>query len=252
MLRSLLPVLLFTFGTIGSISATADGLRVGLSPDYPPLVYRQDGNIVGIEADNVAAVSKIIGQKMTLVEMPFEKLLPALQAGEIDVVMSGLSITAERREQVTFTDPYMGIGQMAIMHRDKVARFSQPRAIYRENVRIGVEPGTTGAFFVEDKIKDAQVKFFSNPAAAFAGLRNDEIDLYIHDAPTSWQLATSTENSDLISQYSMLTDEALAWAVRKDDHGLVSELNKALVTMKGNGTLRIILNRWIPVTIEVN
>ncbi|RLA40563.1 MAG: amino acid ABC transporter substrate-binding protein, partial [Gammaproteobacteria bacterium] len=47
MLRSLLPVLLFTFGTIGSISATADGLRVGLSPDYPPLVYRQDGNIVG-------------------------------------------------------------------------------------------------------------------------------------------------------------------------------------------------------------
>jgi ABC-type amino acid transport substrate-binding protein len=43
----------------------------------------------------------------------------------------------------------------------------------------------------------------------------------------------------------------LAWAVRKDDVGLAGELNSALATMKGNGTLRYILNRWIPVTVEV-
>ena len=248
MFRNLVLVLVFT---LGAINVMADGLRVGLSADYPPLVYKREGQIVGIEADNTRAVGKIIGQQMVLVEMPFEKLLPALEAGEIDVIMSGLSVTDERGERVTFTDAYMEMGQMAIMHKDKVAQFAQPWSVYREGVRIGVEPGTTGAAFAEGELKDAQVAFFADAEAAFAGLRNNEIDLYIHDAPTSWQLATSTQNSDLISLYSPLTDEKLAWAVRKGDDALAAELNRALAKMKSKGTLRYILNRWIPVTVEV-
>jgi len=73
----------------------------------------------------------------------------------------------------------------------------------------------------------------------------------VHDAPTSWQLATTGENRDLISLYTPLTNEQLAWAVRKDDQRLADSLNAALRTMKGNGSLRYILNRWIPVTVEV-
>ena len=165
--------------------------------------------------------------------------------------MSGLSVTAERSERVTFVDPFMQIGQMAIMHRDKVARFAQPWSVYREGVRIGVEPGTTGAEFVASKVTEAQVSFYADPAAAFVGLRNDEIDLYIHDAPTSWLLAATPDNRDLISLYHPLTEEQLAWAVRKDDERLAQTLNAALRTLKGNGALGYIRNRWIPVTIEV-
>jgi len=248
MLRNLLFLLIVTFGATNALAAE---LRVGLSPDNQPLVFKQDGRVVGIEADNAKTVGELIGQSMTLVEMPFDKLIPALQAGEIDVIMSGISVTAERSKSVTFTEPYMKMGQMAIMHRDKVAEFAQPWAVYREGVRIGVEPGTTGAAFAETELKDAQIKFFADASAAFAGLRSNEIDLYVHDAPTSWQLATSSENNDLISLYSPLTDEMLAWAVRKDDDGLAGELNTALAKMKANGTLRYILNRWIPVTVEV-
>lgn len=248
MLRILLLVVPLFFVASQSV---ADALRVGMSPDYPPLVFKQDEHVVGIEADNARAVGEIVGRGMTLVEMPFAKLIPALQAGEIDVIMSGMSVTAQRSQLVSFTEAYMRMGQMAIMHRDKVGRFAQPWAVYREGVRIGVEPDTTGAAFAQAELKDAQISFYADPAAAFIGLRGDEIDLYIHDAPTSWQLATSQENSDLISLYSPLTDENLAWAVRKDDDALLAEFNRALGLMKSNGTLRYILNRWIPVTVEV-
>jgi ABC-type amino acid transport substrate-binding protein len=248
MFRKVLFSVLFA---LCATSATAAGLKVGVSGDYPPLIYKQEGRLVGIEADNAKAVGDIIGQPMTLVEMPFEKLIPALQAGEIDVIMTGMSITPERAEQVIFTESYMEIGQMAIMSTDKVAQYSMPWSIYREGVRIGVEPGTTGAKFVESKLADAKVSFFADPTAAFAGLRNDEIDLYIHDAPTSWQLATTPDNGDLISMYKPLTQEQLAWAVRKGDEPLAASLNSALRTLKGNGALRYILNRWIPVTVEV-
>lgn len=244
-LAVLLTMLVFTS------AQAAEVLKVGLSADYPPLHFRQDGRIHGIEADSATAVGKILGRKVQYVELPFGDLIPALQGGKIDVIMSGMSVTAQRSEQVLFTDAYLRVGQMSIMHKDKVGSFSQPWAVYREGVRIGVEPDTTGASFAARELKDAVVKFYANPDAAFQGLRSDEIDLYIHDAPTSWQLANSTENQDLISLYAPLTEEMLAWAVQKDNEYLAEQLNRALAMMKSNGSLQYILNRWIPVTIEV-
>jgi polar amino acid transport system substrate-binding protein len=248
MFRRLFLTLMFFLSTT---AAAAQPLTVGVSPDYPPLAYLAEGQVVGIEADNARAVSEILGRPMKMVQMPFKDLMPALEAGKIDVIMSGMSVTDARAQRVMFTDPYMRMGQMAIMHRDKVARFAQPWSVYRQGVRIGVEPGTTGAEFAANELKEARVSFYTDAAAAFEGLRKDEIDLYIHDAPTSWQLATTSENDDLISLYSPLTDETLAWAVRKDDGALAAELNRALRLMKGNGTMRYILNRHIPVTVEV-
>ncbi|WP_187276508.1 transporter substrate-binding domain-containing protein [Parahaliea maris] len=229
----------------------AETLRVGLSPDYAPLAYRQDGRIVGIEPDNALAVGKILGREVQLVPMPFDALLPALERGEVDVLMSGLSVTAERSARVTFTEPYMRVGQMAIMYQDKIARFSQPWAIYREGVRVGVEPETTGAAFAARELPDAEVSLFANPDQAFKALREDRIDLYVHDAPTSWQLANDSANGDLISTYAPLTEEMLAWAVRQGDLALKSELERALNLMRSNGTLSYIQSRWIPVQVEV-
>ena len=249
MTRSLLLSIFLLIGAGGALAAEA--LRVGFSPDYPPLVYKQDGRVVGIEADNARAVGEILARPITLVELPFEQLIPALVAGRIDVIMSGLSATAQRSKQVAFTDAYMRVGQMAILHKDKVARFAQPWSIYREGVRVGVERGTTGDAFAQRELKDAKISYYDDSAAAFEGLRRDEIDLYVHDAPTSWQLAQSMENDDLISLYAPLTEEMLAWAVRLEDAALAAELNQALALMKSNGTLQYILNRWIPVKIEV-
>lgn len=250
MIRKSLWVLLLLLAS--SVAIAAPSMRVGVSGDYPPLVFQKEGQVVGIEADNARAVGEIIGRKIDFSVLPFDRLIPALLAGEIDVIMSGLSVTAARSEQVTFTDSFMLVGQMAILHRDKIARFAQPWSIYRPGVRIGVEPGTTGAAYAARQLKEAEIVQFKDSAAAFAGLRTDQIDLYIHDAPTSWQLATTRENRDLISLYSPMTEEMLAWAVRPGNDILAGELNRALSVMKANGTLQYILNRWIPVRVEVH
>ncbi len=249
MIRNVLLALCLALWAASAMSAGA--LKVGMSADYPPLHFREDGKLHGIEVDNVRTVSEILSRPMRIEVIPFDELIPALEQGRIDVIMSGFSVTAERSQRVQFTDAYLRVGQMAIMHKDKVGRFSQPWAVYREGVRIGVEPGTTGAAFAERELADAVVHAYPDPGAAFDGLRKNEIDLYIHDAPTSWQLANSLENDDLISLYAPLTEEMLAWAVRKDDAALAADLNRALALMQSNGSLQYILNRWIPVTVEV-
>ena len=247
MIRSLLLATLLLLPLV----AHTQVLKVGLSPDYPPLQYKQDGRIVGVEPDNARAVAKILGRELAIFEYPFDELIPALEQGRIDVIMSGFSITAERSQRVAFAEPYLQVGQMAILHKNRIGSFAQPWAIYNEGVRVGVEPGTTGAAFAERELTDAVVSYFADPPAAFAGLRENKIDLYIHDAPTAWQLANSMDTDDLISTYKPLSTEYLAWAVRRDDDELVADLNRALREMRSSGTLQYIINRWIPVQIQV-
>lgn len=245
--RFLLALLLFTLPhTV--MGAT---LRVGMSVDYPPLTYKQEGRVVGLEADNARAVAELLGRQLELVELPFAELIPALEQGRIDVIMSGLSVTAERAERVVFTEPYLDIGQMGITLTEKAGAFLQPWSVYREGLRVGVESGTKGADYVTRELTDAVVVAFADPQAAFAGLRRGDIDLFIHDAPTSWRLATSGDDGDLISLYHPLTQEQLAWAVARSNNGLLVRLNRALAQLRANGTLAYILNRWIPVTVEV-
>ena len=250
MLNQMLKVLLML--CICSAAVAAPALRVGMSADYPPLHYQHEKRIVGVEPDNAMAVGKILGRELDIVVLEFNQLIPALAAGKIDVIMSGMSVTASRSEQVMFTDPYLRIGQMAIMLIDNVGKYSQPWSIYTEGIRVGVEPGTTGEAFALRDLKDAQLQRYDNSEEAFKALRSNRIDLYVHDAPTSWQLANSGENGDLISLYNPLTQEQLAWAVRLGNHDLLLELNGALRTMRSSGTLSYILNRWIPVQVEVH
>jgi polar amino acid transport system substrate-binding protein len=229
----------------------ADTLRVGLSADYPPLHFKQGNEVVGVEPDNARAVADLLSRPLSIFVYSFEELLKALQQGRIDVIMSGISITESRSQQVLFTDPFLRIGQMAILHKDKLGSFSQPWAIYRKGARIGVEPHTTGAAFAQSKLPDAVIVNVADPETGFEALRSNAIDLYIHDAPTSWRLANSSDTSDLISLYRALTEEDLAWAVKKGNSELASELNNALQTMRENGLLNSILTRWIPVRVEV-
>ena len=133
----------------------AEPLRVALSPDYPPLAFKEDGKLVGIEVTNAREVAKILGRDLQFVEMPMQEFIPALKAGRVDVVMSGFSATPERQTQVAFAQAFMEIGQMAIIRVDDAGRFAQPRALYRPGVRIGVEPDTTGDAYARENFGQA-------------------------------------------------------------------------------------------------
>lgn len=233
-----------------SLASAAELLRVGVSGDSPPLHFKYEGNMSGVEVDFARSVGELLGRRIELVQLEPAALIPSLQSGDIDVIMSGMRVTQQRSEQVRFTDSYLQVGQMAIMHKAKAGRFSQPWAVYREGIRVGVELDSAGAEFAERELKDAEVVYFADPAAGFEGLRSNTIDLYVHEASTSWQLAKTLENDDLISLYAPLTDEALAWAVQSDNVLLANELNRALELLKSTGSLQYILNRWIPVAVE--
>ncbi len=237
-----------------SICATlslAEPLRVALSPDYMPLAFKQDGKLRGIEVDNAREVGMILDRPVEYVEMGSTEYIDALNSGKVDVVMGGYSITPERSAEVDFVRPFMQIGQMGIILAERAGALAYPRALFQKGVKIAVEPGTTGQTYVQANYPLAELRLYNSPDEAFKALRGRQVDVYIHDAPTSWNLASARDNQDLLSLYRPLTREELAWAVKKGNSALLQQLNDALSELESNGRLSAIQNYYIPVTVQV-
>jgi polar amino acid transport system substrate-binding protein len=104
-------------------------LRVGVSPDAPPIAFRREGRIVGIEPDLGQALVDHFRRPLVLVAMDWESLIPALLDGRIDAIMSGMTVTPAREVRVAFSDPYMRSGLAAATRRGDLPKYKSRDAI---------------------------------------------------------------------------------------------------------------------------
>lgn len=246
----LLGLLLGGFGCASGRLLQAE-LRVGVAPDDPPIVFEHEGEIVGIEADLAHAVAARIGRRVEFKRIPQPDLLTALEAGEVDVVMSGLAITEARQQRVLFTAPYMEVGQLTLIRASDIGRFGRIQSLRRSGARVGYERGTGGEQYVAEQLTRSMAFAFDDIEEGIRSLRAGRIDFLIHDAPNIWRLAGDPAHRDLVGLYRPLTQEQIAWAVRKDDRQLHALLDATLSHWRREGLIEPILNRWIPVRIRV-
>lgn len=224
-------------------------LRVGIAPVYPPLAFKDHGELKGVEVDFAHLLAPDLKIKVTLVELTWDELIPALVDGRIDAIMSGMSITEERSKLVTFTHPYLRVGQMALIRRADYNRFRDYATMNLSATRVGFHNDTTGERYVRRKLSHATLRGFDSPDAGVAALRAGEIDVFIHDAPTIWRVTGGFEQKEtqLMGRYRMLTEEYLAWAVRKGDEPLRERLNSTLLHWQNTDQVESELDKWIPV-----
>ncbi len=246
--RGIVPGLLALVASSGI--ASAGTLRVGLSESYPPLAFTRDGAPAGVEVDLAALVGRELGEEVVLVPMKFPELIPALVAGKVDVVMSGLSVTEERAKVVRFTEPYLRVGQMALIRADDLERSAAPDEMGAPTSRVGVKRGTTGEGWARRNLPKAQVIDYDTVEAGVEALCEDKVDYFVHDAPTVWRYTgrLTTRDDRVAGIYRPLTEEYLAWAVRKDDEARAARLDGALAALRASGELQGVLDQWIPVT----
>jgi ABC-type amino acid transport substrate-binding protein len=232
-------------------------LRVGVTANYPPLVAKETGvakgasKLVGIEIDLANELAKGLHKRVEFVETPWEQLIPALVAGDIDIIMSGMSITAGRKQKISFSEPYLRIGQMAITRISEIQKLGSLSALLNAPITVGFESGTTGESFVRANMQMAKPQPLASVDAAIAALRRHEIDAFVHDAPTAWRIGSDSAYQDLIGLYWPLTEEYLGWGVRISDQALRTALDAQLAAMEKDGRLTAITRKWIKVRVEV-
>jgi polar amino acid transport system substrate-binding protein len=215
-----------------------------------PLAFKDPTfGIVGIEVDFANQLGKELGKNIVFVETPFSELIDALVADKVDIIMSGMSITRERAERVNFSDPYVTIGQMALVRAKDSAKFRHVQSFSRVTSKVGFVRTTTGEVAAKAFFGSAILVPQSTVNDGVAALRKGEIDVFLHDAPTVWRIAGNPNEKELTGLYWLLTKEPLAWAVRKSDEPLRFALNRQLGQWQASGFTKQILSRWVPIRI---
>lgn len=225
-------------------------LRVGVSPDAPPLIYKEDEVITGLEADMAVALGAHLGRKAVLVEVAWEDQIPALLDDRTDIIMSGMSITPARQYQIAFAKPYFKSGLMILTKNlPKYTFITNIETILVQSVtwRMGVVEGTTGESFIQRKSIGAKsIKSFSNQEKALDALVAGHIDVFIHDAPIVIMMAAQHQAAGVKLLPVMLNEEFLAWGLRREDTELIAAVNAFIDQSKQDGTLQTTVKRWIP------
>jgi ABC-type amino acid transport substrate-binding protein len=220
-------------------------LRVGIAPNYPPIAYKEQGRLTGLEVAFASELDTELGRRVELVELGWEDLIPALEAEKIDVIMSGMSITETRARRVRFVSPYVRVGQMAIIRKVDRLQLGSPTLLTMTDRRVGFVAGTTGAAYVQENLPKAKYVPLGSTDEALQALREGEIDAFVHDAVTAWRVGQNEANDTLTSSFSPLTEEYLAWAVRRTDDALHRDLEAVLARWKRSGRLQALFDKWL-------
>jgi ABC-type amino acid transport substrate-binding protein len=220
-------------------------LRVGVSPDAPPIAFIRDGRIVGIEPDLGQALVDHFRRPLVLVTMDWESLIPALLDGRIDAIMSGMTITPAREVRVAFADPYMRSGLVAATRRGEASKYATRDAIVRSAANVGVRGGSTAESWARSNLSFATVASYPSIRDAARELSQGRLDLIVSDLPQlAWAVSEYSGNLQVVRV--RLTQEDIAWAFRPQDARLRDAANAALARWRQDGRLRGILQRWIP------
>mgnify|MGYP003419014191 FL=1 len=228
----LLTVLVLSAGCT-STPSQAKTYVVGIDAEYPPYSYIDpDGNVTGFDVESMRWIADKGGFNVTFQPTAWDGIIPALQAGKIDIIYSGMTITDERKEKVSFSIPYLKINQSVAVHKEgnyTMDDFMAGRLI------IGAQRGTTGAIWVEENLIETRkmpaenLKVYDNFPLVVTDLAFKRIDAAIYDRPPL--LDAIADKPLVIIDPQIDTHEEYGVAVRKDDTLMLDAINKGLSSL---------------------
>jgi polar amino acid transport system substrate-binding protein len=205
---------------------------VGIDAEYPPYSYIDpSGNAVGFDVDSMKWIAEDQGFEVEFQPTAWDGIIPALQAKKIDLIYSGMTITEERKEMVSFSNPYWKVNQAVAIHDE--TEFTMEEFTAGEIV-IGAQRGTTGAFWVEENLieaglmeQDALIRYDNFPLVV-TDLQNQRIDAAIYDRPP---LEDAIAGKTLVIIGDIDTGEEYGVAIRKEDTELLEMVNDGLANL---------------------
>lgn len=243
--KTLLALALSVSAAALSTQAFAETLKVGTHPTFAPFEFSdQEGNVIGFDLDVIKAIAKANGDEIQIESMPFDGLIPSLLTGNIDVIISGMTITDVRKKRVLFTDGYYESNLSYLIKKDKADVYTSAEALKGKTVCVQI--GTTGHAFA-DTITPGNVKALNNESDAILELSNGGCEAVINDRPVNlYYLKKSNLDTlvDVVDPKFKENVDSFGIAVRKGNNELLEKLNKGLKELQASGELDKIHVKW--------
>lgn len=221
-------------------------LVVGMAGDMPPLNYRsRDGEMMGLEVDLARGFARRMNVDLAIDQIPFAQLLPALQDGRVDMVISGMTITPTRNRQVAFTRPYLESGKALLTKRETLASAESADAVDSPALTVVALQGSTSAAFVEAAMPKATLVTTAGYDQAVQMVLDDKADVMVADYPITVISVFRHPNRGLVSVRQPLTYEPLGIALPAADPLLLNWVENTLGLLEGGGQMEALQTRWL-------
>lgn len=230
----------------GGGSAKGNAITFGTNPEFPPFEFVTSNGVIG-EFDGIdMAIAKKIGEdnsmEVKMESMEFDSLLVALQNGQIDAVIAGMTATDERRETVDFSTPYYTATQVMIVKEDSDITVATDMA----DKKICVIQGYTGEVCVQDM--GYTYEAFKKGTEAIMELVNGKCDVVVLDSATAQKYVSDNEGLKIVEDASAFESEEYAIAVQKDNTELLNKINASIEKMLADGTINDLAVKYTEAT----
>lgn len=220
-------------------------LVVGISGNQPPLnATSKEGNIIGLDADLAILMADTMDVKVKFNTIPFSELLSSLEAGKVDVIISGMTITPERNLKVAFVGPYFISGKSIITTKEKALSLDSVADINTPATTLTALKGSTSQAFVEKCIPEAKLITTKNYDEALELVMQGKADAMIADYPFCAVSAFRYRDKKLVAVDKPFTYEPLGIALPANDPLLVNWVENFFMTLEGSGDLQMLTERW--------
>lgn len=231
----------FTLIVGALISLGASELKIGSEATFPPFEYIDENNkIVGFEIDLIAELSKRVGFSYKIENMAFDAIIPALKIGKIDIGLSGMSATDDRRKSIDFSKPYYKTQNLFLKQKTN-HKITDKTSL--NGKKIGAQQGSIQEL-AATKIVGAEILRFENSIAVLGGLKAGKIDAMIVDESVGYGFLS--KNNDIV-EFLKEDDgsDGIAMAFDKNKHTqLISKINMAIDKMKQDGSYDRLLEKY--------
>ncbi len=224
-------------------SALAEGtLRVGTEGAYPPYNFmNDDGKLAGFEIDLGNELCKRTEMTCEFIQNEWDSIIPNLLSGNYDAIMAGMSITDERKKTITFSDEYKPVSpSLYAVVKGTTLDFTD-----LTDASIGVQGGTIQATFAEEKFgADNTIKSYEKPDQSIADLAAGNVDAVLADDEFIRTAVGGSNDMLEITGPEELIGGGIGIGMRPDDTELHAKLNKALASMKEDGSLEELTKKY--------
>lgn len=226
---------------------------VGTAANMPPLnMTTRSGVIGGLDIDLAQYIARSMGVELQLVTKNFAELLPALENGEVDMVISGMTMTPERNLKVEFVGPYHVTGKSFLTKKSSIAKTENPADLNSSNYTFTALDGSTSAELIQTAMPEAVFKPAVNYKEAVAMVLNNQADAMISDYHACVLALVQHPNADLIALISPFTYEPLGIALPPGDVHYLNWVSNFLNIMEASDGLVALKLKWIENTSWVN
>jgi polar amino acid transport system substrate-binding protein len=219
-------------------------IRVGISMMAPWVMKDKDGNYVGFEIDVAKQLASDMGVKPVFKEYEWNKLIPALEKKEIDIIASGISITPKRGLKVRFSNPYSSSGYNLVSNLKLTKDFTSIKDLNDSKVFIGVVKGTVSESLAPKVFPRAKIDTFKDNKEATDAVVNGTIHAFVASAPTPRFVALNhPDEVDLPLQKPLLVTKE-GFAINKHNPEMLAYLNSWIVAHDADSWLKSTHSYW--------